>query len=756
MESRHRVVVYQLDEQNQWIEIGMGYCECESLVNTIDDKEEQESKIKVHSEVDNNVFFTVTIHSDTIYRQEQDTIIAWSDPDGNDYALSFEDNIGCERYWNIIHNIQTSTLVYDQSHPDIDMISNDHSISIGYDTMAESSPLQIQQLELPIIALNTLQELDDLIAHSSTSWVSRISIGRSLLSNNNINQLFDLFDAAESLDSLSDLHLLYNIFKKIVLLHHADIFEHLLKQDNIIRFVSILEYNPNSTTKPDYRSFINEKAILREIVPINQDIKEHIHLVFRAQYLRDIVLIKILNDESFMLITNIIRSNYQQILDKLEHDPTMLSSIMELSQNCQDPSTQSHIILFIKEFLMMLKTLSKDSILARLFPLNALLNFIHIILSEKSDIETIQISTELLVSLLTSFVVDIRDYILESKSNDDDDVKLLPCIIHHLKSNAFGIRSHCAHILKSLLTIQPNTMKNDDFLNMFYTKYVHDLFSPLYELQVETKNPRLDNSQADLIYNICTLLSCFLLQHTYRIKYIVLGGTILQNVLFLVHSNEKYLILTAIRIFRTIVGLSDEFYNRYIIKHRLFAFIIPLLVHCHKNNMIASALLELFEFIQTRNIRLLIDYLMENHLDVIQSLKHSNTFKKLLTRHEDHTIDSKTTSFISSSDILMKDVEPKIRAWSNVDQDEEAYFSSEDENSVQNEDEKLHSLNSVEFIKEANPLAYEMRDNIEPEMKIQPSSLDLTNLNPILSCDSIVSGYMDDDIHPSKKSRSDE
>lgn len=55
----------------------------------------------------------------------------------------------------------------------------------------------------------------------------------------------------------------------------------------------------------------------------------------------------------------------------------------------------------------------------------------------------------------------------------------------------------------------------------------------------------------------------------------------------------------ALRFMRKIVGLKEEFYNRYIIKGNLFKPIISLFRrNGDRYNLLNSALIELFEFIR--------------------------------------------------------------------------------------------------------------------------------------------------------------
>lgn len=55
----------------------------------------------------------------------------------------------------------------------------------------------------------------------------------------------------------------------------------------------------------------------------------------------------------------------------------------------------------------------------------------------------------------------------------------------------------------------------------------------------------------------------------------------------------------ALRFMRRIIGLKDEYYNRYIIKGNLFEPVInALLDNGTRYNLLNSAIIELFEFIK--------------------------------------------------------------------------------------------------------------------------------------------------------------
>ncbi len=57
--------------------------------------------------------------------------------------------------------------------------------------------------------------------------------------------------------------------------------------------------------------------------------------------------------------------------------------------------------------------------------------------------------------------------------------------------------------------------------------------------------------------------------------------------------------LAALRFCRRIVGLKDEFYNRYIVRNNLFKPIVKAFIaNGRRYNLINSAIIELFEYIK--------------------------------------------------------------------------------------------------------------------------------------------------------------
>ncbi|KAG7605474.1 hypothetical protein ISN45_At05g044770 [Arabidopsis thaliana x Arabidopsis arenosa] len=92
--SMQRVKVYRLNEDGQWDDKGTGHI-------TMDYMERSEVfNLYVIDEDDNATLLAHRISIDNIYKQQDDSIISWIDPQHSaQLALSFQETAGCTIVW---------------------------------------------------------------------------------------------------------------------------------------------------------------------------------------------------------------------------------------------------------------------------------------------------------------------------------------------------------------------------------------------------------------------------------------------------------------------------------------------------------------------------------------------------------------------------------------------------------------------------------------------------------------------------------
>ncbi|XP_015238409.1 PREDICTED: serine/threonine-protein phosphatase 4 regulatory subunit 3-B-like [Cyprinodon variegatus] len=201
-----------------------------------------------------------------------------------------------------------------------------------------------------------------------------------------------------------------------------------------------------------------------------------------------------------------------------------------------------------------------------------------------------------------------------------------------------------------------------------------DIFSYLVEFNHPEGSAKMnpvcpDNFQtAQLLALILELLTFCVEHHTYHIKTYIMNKDLLRRVLVLMNSKHTFLALCALRFMRRIIGLKDEYYNRYIIKGNLFEPVInALLDNGTRYNLLNSAIIELFEFIKVEDIKSLIAHIVDNFYKALESIEYVQTFKGLKGRYE------------QEKDRQSQKLNRYRRDARSLDEDEELWFNDDDE-----------------------------------------------------------------------------
>ena len=97
------------------------------------------------------------------------------------------------------------------------------------------------------------------------------------------------------------------------------------------------------------------------------------------------------------------------------------------------------------------------------------------------------------------------------------------------------------------------------------------------------------------------------------------------------------------------VGVQEVFYNRYIVKKDLFKGVMKLLErHLHRNNLINSAIIELFDYIRMKNVKELIKYMVDKYRTLYEKLDYVDTYKMLIVKYDQNEQYDKVPSLHAS------------------------------------------------------------------------------------------------------------
>ncbi|XP_041106908.1 serine/threonine-protein phosphatase 4 regulatory subunit 3-like isoform X4 [Polyodon spathula] len=650
-DTRRRVKVYTLNEDRQWDDRGTGH------VSSTYVERLKGMALLVRAESDGFILGSLLLESkispNTAYQKQQDTLIVWSEAENYDLALSFQEKAGCDEIWEKICQVQGKDPAVEITQELIDESEEER-----FEEMPETSHL----VDLPPCELNKLEEIADLVTSVLSSPIRREKLALALMNEGYIKKLLQLFQVCEDLENTEDLHHLYEIVRGILFLNKAALFEVMFSDDCIMDVVGCLEYDPALVQPKKHREFLTKTAKFKEVIPItDSELRQKIHQTYRVQYIQDIILpTPSVFEENFLsTLTSFIFFNKVEIVSMLQEDEKFLSEVFaQLTDEATDDGKRRELVNFFKEFCAFSQTLqpqNRDAFFKTLANLG-ILPALEIVMG-MDDLQVRAAATDIFSYLVEFSPSMVREFVMQEAQQSDDDILLINVVIEQMICDPDPELGGAVQLMGLLRTlIDPENMlapsnktEKTEFLSFFYKYCMHVLTAPLLANTAEEKTGKdavvgsnkisaicPDNFQtAQLLALILELLTFCVEHHTYHIKNYIMNKDLLRRVLVLMNSKHTFLALCALRFMRRIIGLKDEFYNRYIIKGNLFEPVInALLDNGTRYNLLNSAIIELFEFIKVEDIKLLTAHIIDNFYETLESIEYVQTFKGLNTRYE--------------------------------------------------------------------------------------------------------------------------
>lgn len=366
--------------------------------------------------------------------------------------------------------------------------------------------------------------------------------------------------------------------------------------------------------------------------------RRKIHQTYRLQYLKDVVLARILDDPTFSVLNSLIFFNQFDILQHLQNNHVFLKELFTIfHQPPTDPQQKKNGVLFIQQCCSIAKSLQAPARaqLYQHFIHNGLFIVIDYALLNPDPAVRIA-GTDVLVAMIDHDPAMMRAFIFR-QINDKQKPLTHTLIELLLGEQDLGVKAQIADAIRVLLDHnqgppQMDGMKGNDiaarlhartapvdqetenFLKNFYEESAKKLFHPLMALSERKsreysrhkRGPQLTPAvrgipipEVSLYAHLVETLCFFIRSHSYRSKYFLLAENLPSRVAQLLESPEKHLKLTALKFFRTCVALNDEYYVRHMIKFKLFEPVLNIVIETMpRDNLLNSACLEFFEFIK--------------------------------------------------------------------------------------------------------------------------------------------------------------
>ena len=423
-------------------------------------------------------------------------------------------------------------------------------------------------VHLPSADLANLLEIESSMRIMSTSTHGRDTLAKSIMADDYIGKLVPLVEIAEDLESLADLHRLCNIMKTIILLNDTSIIEHAVSDECVFGVVGALEFDPDFPShKANHRHWLDNQGRYKEVVRIeDESIRRKIHQTYRLQYLKDVVLARILDDPTYSVLNSLIFFNQVDIVQHLQGNAPFLNELFGIfSPSCRDQKKKKDAVLFIQQCCSIAKNIQPPArqVLYNNFVAHGLLQVIHFGL-QHPDVGVRVGATDVLISIIDHDPQMIRHMLY--RQVHENQAPLTESLIELLLVEVdLGVKSQITEALKVLLdhasmqqvpenfaktangelVARPKPQPSMDpqhelFLTRFYEHSAIKLFKPLLELE-KREDMNFTAQQGSMFTYLIELLSFFIRQHHRFSRYFTLNNNIASCISQLLRCPEKFL-----------------------------------------------------------------------------------------------------------------------------------------------------------------------------------------------------------------------
>jgi protein phosphatase 4 regulatory subunit 3 len=442
------------------------------------------------------------------------------------------------------------------------------------DALSDDIPIDPFQspISLPHPELGNLKEVEEQMKALNNTQPGRQALTTFIMNDGYIEKLTPLVQTAEDLESVQDLHRLCTIMKIIILLNDAAMIEHAVTDEMIIGVVGALEYDPDFPShKANHRLWLSDESRYKEVVRIDDEpIRKKIHHTYRLQYLKDVVLARILDDPTFSILNSLIYFYQVDIVQHLQNNEAFLKELFGIfSPQEQDQKRKKDAVLFIQQCCAIAKNIQAPARqqLYNNFLGHGLLSVINFALRH-SDVAVRVGATDVLVSMIDHDPQMIRQTIF--RQINDKQTPLTDSLIDLLLVEVdLGVKAQIADAIKVLLDPGSQSVPLDGlakasgefasrmrpqpdpqqeiFLVNFYEESAKRLFRPLMDLKGRD-NMTFSVQEVSLFVHLIEILCFFIRQHQHRSKYFVLTENLSQRIAQLLSSPEKHLKLSELKI----------------------------------------------------------------------------------------------------------------------------------------------------------------------------------------------------------------
>lgn len=676
--SGRRVKLYVLENQ-AWADRGTGYCAsvydqsrdeallvvrkeecCESLGEVADvpatlgsSASGKEYILVVNESLDTDDYLLhAPVIKEDVYQRQHDTLMVWTDLEGQDMALSFQELEGCHEIWDFVTEVQQH-----------------YALSRGLEC-EKQEPLPPFDLPEPThSALPSIRE--KLHVSSLHSSAMREAIVEWLLHEEYVRRLVPLFEQADALQDMLSLHALYGIMQTLFTINDNLITEYVLQDHDLYLAVAgMLEYRPDAP-KEAHRTYLRDESHFHQIIEFDDpSIVSKINATFRLIYLKDVMLVSFMDEAMLAMLNSLLFFYQNDIVHYCMHSDNVWEQIRRVFY--QDRRT-SDVLLFLQQLCNMSRQLQLTSRVSLMRSLveSGVLDMISYALTQ---LDARHAATDVLMTMIEYDASCVRTHILDTSPSDMDSrsplFHTLVRVFHHTHDT--GLCGQITEAWRVLMDANVEGMgmlaQQDDldaYLAWMYQGPIQDLFAPLYQVPrlstLAWDEPLLLSPHDQMLYlHLCDLWCSVMTQHAYRSRHYVLASDACSHLGSLLHARDKHMRLAALRVLRAYAASQDLDLYQHLIDTQVLGHVLALLQReAPRDNLVSSACQSVLEQLRKDQAHPVLQHLIQSYSSMLYQLRKNATTNACITalivqcerqRHAPHVAASPSSSPAPLSD----------------------------------------------------------------------------------------------------------
>uniref|UniRef100_A0ACD5TWY7 Uncharacterized protein n=1 Tax=Avena sativa TaxID=4498 RepID=A0ACD5TWY7_AVESA len=505
-------------------------------------------------------------------------------------------------------------------------------------------------------------------------------------------KIVNLFRKCKDLGDRDGLHMIFRLVKAIILLNSSVIFDKILSDAFILDIIDVLEYDPEVHIVQSHRAFLEDHAVLKQAKPIrNASVVSRIHQTYRIRYIKDVILLKVLNDATKASLDRIIQANNAFVVSFLKDDAYFIHELFETMRSSNvSAGSKSELVFLLREFCTVSMQSDQQIQLSRDLANQGVLDIISDVLRSQDKV-LVSAGTDILLHFLNQDPNLLRSYIANHEENSGEDISLLGILVKGMVIDFSGETLwQFQEILRMLLNESSLDMVTQcrAVIELFYKKYF-DWLPDIIESSCLPKSivrstcgsggvgTRVEEYSAtpEILLNICEFLRFCVVHHPYKTNINFLESNSMEKILTLTRRRERVLVVAAVRFMRTVIGTNDELLISHVIVLNTLKPIIEAFVeHGNRYNLLQSTALGLLEYIRKENKKSLVVHVVESFWNQLVKFGQLESIQAFKLKYQEF-MDSAEIEETTSVGHMRKKADER-----GLDKEEEDYFNTDSSN----------------------------------------------------------------------------